>query len=97
MNAQSLVERARAQLADGKTSAALRTAWQAVNQALLESNERPIRDLLPVAEALAAATEGREQGEADRLARYCRAVLDGVGGGVESPGVLDRLFGRGKA
>lgn len=51
-------------------------------------------ELRIVAEALVAATDGKVHVEAERLARYCGAVLDGVGGGVRSPSIIDRLFGR---
>jgi hypothetical protein len=95
MQADALVAKARSELDAGRSGTALRTAWQAVNQAMLQADERPVRDVLPLAEAIAAATSGRERGDAETLVRYCRAVLDGVGGGVAAPGLIDRMLGRG--
>jgi len=94
MRAEEWAERAREELAAGRTSAALRSAWNGANQAMLQADERPMRELQTVAEALVAATEGKDREEAERLARYCGAVLDGVGGGVRSPSIIDRLFSR---
>lgn len=94
MQADALVARAQGELDAGRPGPALRTAWQAVNQAMLQADDRPVRAALPLAEALVAATSGRDREDAETLVRYCRAVLDGVGGGVSSPGIFDRLFGR---
>lgn len=94
VRADDLVERARGELAAGRPSAALRSAWDGVNQAMLQADDRPVRGALEVAEALVSATSGKEKGDAEVLVRYCRAVLDGVGGGVAAPGIIDRMFGR---
>lgn len=95
MQADALAARARAELDAGRHGAALRTAWQAVNQAMLQADERPVRDVLPVAESLVAVLSGKDLADAETLVRYCRAVLDGVGGGVAAPSLIDRMLGRG--
>lgn len=94
MRADEWAERAREELAAGKSSAALRSAWNGANQAMVQADERPMRELLVVAEALVGATTGKDHEDAERLALYCRAVLDGVGGGVRAPGLIERMFGR---
>lgn len=94
MRAEQWAGRAREELAAGRTSAAVRSAWNGANQAMLTPDERSMRELHGVAQSLVQATSGKDREEAERLARYCAAVLDGVGGGVQSPGILDRLFNR---
>jgi len=94
MKAGLLLDRAREELDHGKLAAALRSAWKAVNQAILQGDEGVVNDALDVGLALRAASEGSVRDDADTLVNYCRAILDGVGGGVAAPNVLERLFGR---
>lgn len=96
MSAIAIVEKARRELAAGEYSTARRTAWDAVNRAMLESDDRAVRELQEVSAALVAVSKGRDREDAEILDRYCRAVIEGVGGGVESPGVLDRIFSFGR-
>ncbi len=94
MRAQQLVERARAELAAGKPSAANRSAGEAVQSAMLSQDEGPVREAQEVAIAVARVSDGSTRDEAEKLATYCAALLDGVGGGVRAPSLLDRLFSR---
>jgi hypothetical protein len=94
MLADALVKRARQELAAGQHAAAGRTAWQAVNQAMLESNRRCVGDALEVARSLAAVTDGRTRDDMETLERYCQAVIDGAGGGVDGTGVMNWIFSR---
>lgn len=93
MDAETLVARAREEHAAGRQSAALRSAWEAVQSAMVRKDEAPVREVEVIARDIAAASEGGTRTEAQRLAAYCGALLDGVGGGVQAPGLLDRLFG----
>lgn len=93
MEADRLVARAREEHAAGRQSAALRSAWEAVQSAMLRQDEAPVREVEELARGIAAASEGSTRTEAERLTDYCAALLDGVGGGVRAPSLLDRLFG----
>lgn len=94
MKAALQLDRARDEFAHGKLATSLRTAWGAVNQAMLDGDEGVVKSAGELALVLRDTSEGNVRDNADTLARCCRAVLDGVGGGVAAPGVLDRLFGR---
>ncbi len=94
MRAQQLVESAQQELDAGKYGAANRTAWEAVQSAMLAQDEGPVREVLGIAREIAARTEGGTRDEAEKLASYCAALLEGVGGGVKAPSLLDRLFSR---
>jgi hypothetical protein len=96
VNAESLVARATQELAQGHLAAAVGTGWQAANQAILEGREPPIRGLLELADQLVQASDGRTRQDAVRLSLYCRAVLEGVGGGVSAPRAIDLLGSLGR-
>lgn len=93
MRAQQLVTRARAELDAGHYPAANRSAWEAVQAAMLTQDEGPVRDVELIARDIAAAADGGTREEAEKLASYCSALLDGIGGGVAAPSLLDRVFG----
>jgi hypothetical protein len=97
MSAHSLVARAQRESAAGNHSAAIRLAWKATDQAMISSDKLLVQQVLEMAEGLASATDGRTRGDAQRLARYCHAVLDEVGGAMASPGVIGRFTIRRKA
>jgi hypothetical protein len=93
VRAADLVDRARAEQAAGRSKPALRLAWEAVQAAMLAQDEGPVRDLELLARDIADSSDGSVHRDAQQLADYCSALLDGVGGGVRSPGLLDRMFG----
>jgi hypothetical protein len=94
MKAQQLVERARQELAAGRYAAANRSGWEAVQAAMIGQDEEPVRQVLVIARGVADAAEGGTREEAEKLATYCAALLEGVGGGVRAPSLIDRLFSR---
>lgn len=91
--ADQLVRRAREELDAGKLTAANRSAWEAVQAAMLTQDEGPVREVAQIARAIAAGADGSTREEAEKLATYCSALLDGVGGGVAAPSLIDRVFG----
>ncbi len=98
MSAAPLVAQARAEQAAGRPKAALRIAWDAVQAAMLAQDAGPVRDIELLARDIVDSSDGSVRSDAQKLAGYCSALLDGVGGGVRAPSVLDRMFsaGRGK-
>ena len=91
--AEQLVGRARDELDAGRLAAANRSAWEAVQAAMLTQDEGPVRDVAQIARAIVADADGSTREDAEKLASYCAALLDGVGGGVAAPSLLDRVFG----
>ncbi len=94
--AQQLVARAQQELAAGKQSAALRSSWEAVQSAMLAQDEAPVRDVQVIVTAIEEQSDGSVHAEAEKLAAYCVALLDGVGGGVRAPSLIERMFGGGR-
>ncbi len=94
VNASISVEHARRDLAAGKHRAAARAAWKAVNLALRAQDEASVRGALEVAEQLADTRDDRLRKDAEHLAAYCHALLDGAGGGVRARTVIETLFMR---
>jgi hypothetical protein len=92
VQASQLVKRARAELAAGRSKAALGPAWDAVQEAMRAQDEAPVRDVQLLALDIAQASQGGVRAEAERLAAYCAALLEGVGGGVRMPGLLERML-----
>jgi hypothetical protein len=78
VNASTSVEHARRDLAAGKHRAAARAAWKAVSLAL---SSRTTRD-------------DRLRKDAEHLAAYCHALLDGAGGGIRARTVVETIFMR---
>jgi hypothetical protein len=93
VKAADQVALARAELEAGRPKPALRQAWDAVQEAMRAHDEGPVRDAELLARDIAEQTDGSARADAEKLAAYCSALLDGVGGGVRSPGLLDRMFG----
>jgi len=94
MNASISVEHARRDLAAGKHRAAARAAWKAVNLALRAQDEASVRGALEVAEQLVDTRDDRLRKDAEHLAAYCHALLDGAGGGVQPRTVVETLLMR---
>lgn len=94
MKAQQLVDQARAELVAGRYAAANRSAWEAVQAAMLAQDEDTVREAQVIARDVADLAEGGTRDEAEKLATYCAALLEGVGGGVRAPSLIDRLFSR---
>ncbi len=94
MKGQQLVVQARAELVAGKYGAANRSAWEAVQAAMIAQDETTVREAQTIARDVADLAEGSTRDEAEKLATYCAALLDGVGGGVRAPSLIDRLFSR---
>jgi hypothetical protein len=94
VNASISVENARRDLAAGKHRAAARAAWKAVSLALRAQDEASVRGALEVAEQLADTGDDRLRKDAEHLAAYCHALLDGAGGGVQPRTLLETLLMR---
>ena len=92
--AQQLAQRAREELVAGRYAAANRSAWESVQAAMIAQDEGPVREVQVIARDVADLAEGATREDAEKLATYCAALLEGVGGGVRAPSLVDRLFGR---
>jgi hypothetical protein len=97
VKAQQLVDRARAEQVAGRPKAALGPAWDAVQAAMRAQDEGPVRDVQLLARDIAASSEGGVRADAEKLAAYCAALLEGVGGGVRMPGLLERMLLAGRS
>lgn len=96
MKASQLVNRARVEQAAGRPKAALRPAWDAVQEAMRAQDEGTVRDVELLARDIAESSEGGVRADAEKLAAYCSALLEGVGGGVRMPGLLERMLRSGR-
>ena len=65
-----------------------------MNLALRAQDEASVRGALEVAEQLADTGDDRLRKDAEHLAAYCHALLDGAGGGVQLRTVLETLLMR---
>ena len=90
----SLVHRARSQLSAGRTSSALRAAWDGVELAFRQGDRDSIVAARDIAVEILEVSEGRQSDEALRLAEYCQACLDGAGGGIKARSLLGMMFRR---
>ena len=97
VKASEAASRAVASLDAGSHKTALRMAWEAVSLGTLEHNEQPIATALKVAESLVVNGDRKLSKDASHLARYCRALLSGVGGGVNAPPIVVRLIRRARS
>lgn len=82
---------ARTALARGRTSVAVRLAWNDVRSAVLAQDESTITAGMHLAEEIAAASDGRTRKQAEQLAAYCSACIREPQEPVGSTWALARL------
>lgn len=93
MTPADLLDHARAEWAAGRGAKAVALAWDAVNRAMDRGSAEILSQAAELAEAIAAADEGRSAREARQLADYCRHCLAGVGNGTQSESLLALVTG----
>jgi len=84
---------ARAHLAAGQSRKASRAAWRELMAAVRTNDVAVFRESETFAAELARVTTGKDRDDADTLARYARACLEGAESGT-APTFIDRLLGR---
>ena len=85
--------KARGLLEAGKERRALDEAWDAAQVALRRGDRDGVEAMRDLAREIAAAATGGTAARAGQLAAYCQHCLDGVGGGIRTQSLLQRIFG----
>ena len=88
------LEASRAALAERKVGKALRTAWDAANDAVRRDDAETLADILELSSLLTQEATGREQRQARMLHEYVFHCLEDVRSGVRRVSIVDQLFGR---
>ena len=94
VSATRTIEKARQALDRGKGRQALRLGWRAASQALREANAGAVLAVRHLADDASASEDDRVRRDSEHLSAYCRALLDGAGGGMHPTHPLDALFMR---
>ena len=94
MTATRTMEKARQALDRGEERRALRLGWRAASQALREANAVAVLAVRQLADDASTSKHDRVRRDSEHLSAYCRALLDGAGGGMHPTHPLDALFKR---
>lgn len=84
-------------LASGKSSLALRLAWEASQPAVIAQDSTRLGRIRQLAEEIAIASSGETRAEAEKLSAFCTACILEPRSSNPSPWSMKRMFSRGGA